>query len=65
MNRDGLYLGITRNIHLDKKTGVISRIFVEPSEYVDPYLYTLDETGNLILPSDLIESIEENIVVKK
>ncbi len=64
VNREGLYLGVTRNIHLDKKTGLISRIFVEPSENVDPCLYALDETGNLILPFDSVE-LTENVIIQK
>ena len=64
VNRDGLYLGNLRHLSFDEKTGIVSRIFVEPSKYVDPNAHTFDETGNIILPFDSVE-LTENVIIQK
>ena len=63
MSREGLYLGVLRNITVDGKTGTLRNILIEPSEDVDPRLYHLDKQGHLIFSFDSIKSVKDVVIV--
>ena len=65
IDKNGLYLGNLQNFSIDEKTGMVSRLFVEPSKHIDSQHYTFDETGNIILPFDSIELNENDIIIQK
>ncbi len=65
MNKEGAYLGILKSSLIDRETGIPFSILVEPSEDIDPRLYTLDGTGHLVFSSESIKSIEDNVIVGK
>lgn len=63
MSEEGLYLGIMRNTLVDKKTGELKNLLVEPSDDIDPRLYHLDNQGHLIFPFDSIKSVKDVIII--
>lgn len=63
MSEEGLYLGIMRNSTVDKKTGKLISLLVEPSDDVDPRLYHQDERGNLVFPFDSIKSVKDVVII--
>lgn len=63
MTEEGLYLGIMRNTTVDKKTGDLIGLLVEPSDDVDPRLYHLDNRGHLVFPFDSIKSVKDVIII--
>ncbi len=63
MSREGLYLGVLRNITVDGKTGTLRNILIEPSEDVDPRLYHLDKQGHLIFSFDSIKSVKDVVII--
>jgi len=63
MTEEGLYLGIMRNTTVDKKTGSLVGLLVEPSDDVDPRLYHLDERGHLVFPFDSIKSVKDVVII--
>ena len=65
MNKKGLYLGILRDSIVDKKTGVVRGVLVEPSEEIDPTLYHLDDGGNIVVSFDSIKIVSDDIIVGK
>jgi len=65
MNKDGMYLGILRDFRVDKKTGMVCDILVEPSEEIDPTLYHLDDGGHLVVSFNSIKVVNDDIIVGK
>ena len=63
MSEEGLYLGILRNSLVDEKTGMLASILVEPSEDIDPRLYSLDDLGHLVFDFGTIKSVKDVIIV--
>ena len=63
MSEEGLYLGIMRNTLVDKKTGELKNLLVEPSDDIDPRLYHLDNQGYLVFPFDSIKSVKDVIII--
>ena len=63
MSKEGLYLGVLRNITVDGKTGTLRNILIEPSEDVDPRLYHLDKQGHLIFSFDSIKSVKDVVII--
>jgi sporulation protein YlmC with PRC-barrel domain len=63
MSEEGLYLGILRNSLFDEHTGRLINILVEPSEDVDPRLYSLDDLGHLMFPFENIKSVKDVVIV--
>jgi sporulation protein YlmC with PRC-barrel domain len=63
MSEEGLYLGIMRNSTVDKKTGKLISLLVEPSDDVDPRLYHQDDRGNLVFPFDSIKSVKDVVII--
>ncbi|MCK5258327.1 MAG: PRC-barrel domain-containing protein [Thermoplasmatales archaeon] len=65
MNKEGAYLGILKSSLIDRETGMPFSILVEPSEDIDPRLYTLDDTGHLVFLSESIKSVKDYIIIEK
>ena len=63
MSEEGLYLGVLRNALINKKTGEVTNIMVEPSDEIDPRLYHLDDMGHLLFPFDSIKSVKDVVIV--
>ena len=63
MSEEGLYLGIMRNTLVDKTTGQIKHLLVEPSDDIDPRLYHLDNQGHLVFPFESIKSVKDVIII--
>lgn len=63
MSEEGLYLGIMRNTLVDKKTGELKNLLVEPSDDIDPRLYHLDNQGHLVFPFESIKSVKDVIII--
>ena len=63
MSEEGLYLGIMRNTTVDKKTGKLIGLLIEPSDDIDPRLYHMDNQGYLVFPFDSIRSVKDVIII--
>ena len=63
MSEEGLYLGIMRNTLVDKSTGQLKNLLVEPSDDIDPRLYHLDNQGYLVFPFESIKSVKDVIII--
>jgi sporulation protein YlmC with PRC-barrel domain len=63
MSEEGLYLGILRNSTVDQRTGALVDVLIEPSDDVDPRLYHLDKTGNLVFPFEAIKSVKDVVII--
>ncbi len=63
MSEEGLYLGIMRNSTVDKNTGELVGLLVEPSDDVDPRLYHQDNRGHLVFPFNSIKSVKDVIII--
>jgi sporulation protein YlmC with PRC-barrel domain len=63
MSEEGLYLGIMRNTTVDKKTGKLIGLLIEPSDDIDPRLYHMDNQGYLVFPFDSIKSVKDVIII--
>jgi len=64
MTEGGLLIGVLRNITMDKRTGELKNLLVEPSEDIDTRLYHLDERGHIVLDFDSVKSVKDVIIVK-
>ncbi|MCD6170899.1 MAG: PRC-barrel domain-containing protein [Thermoplasmata archaeon] len=63
MSREGLYLGIIKNITADENTGKLMDLIVEPSDKIDPRLYHQNEDGYLIFPFDSVKSVKDVVIL--
>ncbi len=63
MSEEGLYLGVMRNSTVDKSTGQLVGLLVEPSDDIDPRLYHLDNQGHLVFPFESIKSVKDVIII--
>ena len=63
MSEEGLYLGVMRNSTVDKNTGELIGLLVEPSDDVDPRLYHQDNKGHLVFPFNSIKSVKDVIII--
>ena len=63
MSEEGLYLGILRNSTVDQRTGELIDVLIEASDDVDPRLYHLDKTGNLVFPFESIKSVKDVVII--
>jgi len=63
MSEEGLYLGVMRNSTVDKTTGELIGLLVEPSDDVDPRLYHQDNQGHLVFPFNSIKSVKDVIII--
>ena len=63
MSEEGLYLGVMRNSTVDKTTGELMGLLVEPSDDVDPRLYHQDNQGHLVFPFNSIKSVKDVIII--
>lgn len=61
LSKDGLYLGILRDSLVDKKTGMINSVLVEPSEEIDPTLYHVDDGGHIVVSFDSVEVVNDDL----
>lgn len=63
MSREGVMLGRLRNISLDKRSGELAHILVEPAEDVDPRMFKRDGRGYIVFPFENVQAVKDVIVV--
>lgn len=67
MNQNGEEIGILKDISLqDDNSGELDTLIINVSENIDAELrttLTTDETGNILLDSNLVESVKDYILV--
>ena len=64
VNKDGLYLGVLKDSLIDKKTGVLNSVLVEPSDEFDSKLYDVDDDGNMIVSFDSIKLEKDDVIIR-
>ena len=65
VDEQGMYLGILHDTIVNKKTGTVASILVEPSKDLVSYSEYRDDQGNLVFSQDSIKSVEDIVVIKR
>jgi sporulation protein YlmC with PRC-barrel domain len=65
VDEQGVYLGILQDTVVNKKTGTLASILVEPSKDLVSYSEHRDDQGNLVFSQDSIKSVEDIVVIKR
>ena len=52
LDKNGNYVGILHNPIVDKKTGMINKIFIKPSAHFDSSKLQLNDKGNIVISND-------------
>jgi sporulation protein YlmC with PRC-barrel domain len=65
IDEKGVYLGILQDTVVNKKTGTVASILVEPSKDLVSYSEYRDDQGNLVFSQDSIKSVEDIVVIKR
>lgn len=63
MSDEGLMLGRIVNVLMDKTSGDLEHLLVEPGDEIDPRLYKRDNNGNLVFPFGNVTSVRDVVVV--
>lgn len=63
MSDEGLMLGRIVNVLMDKSSGDLEHLLVEPGDEIDPRLYKRDNNGNLVFPFGNVTSVRDVVVV--
>ena len=64
LNEDGVFLGILRKSFINKKTGGVNKLLIEPSDDIDPSLYQAYGDGNILVSFSSIDFVDNNIVIR-
>lgn len=64
MSDDGTYLGILRNTTVNRRSGELQSLLVEPSEDVDPRLFPRDNAGHIVFPFASVRAVRDVVIIQ-
>ena len=65
MSGEGIPIGIIKESLLDKNTGDVKSILIEPSKDINISNYKLNNQGRIILPFENISHVKDIVIIEK
>lgn len=62
LDKNGFYLGVLKDSFVDKKTGVVNSVLVQPADELDVTLYNTDDDGNMVVSFDSIKILKDDVI---